>query len=154
VTRSHLPIVAIAFITLALAIPLPGAAQSQDMKDGVAFVTFIQSISAQKGARTCERGIPGYRKEFDDLYTRWSAKHQEQIARGEALFREALSKKDRPRPDNEKLERVETAIAELAQSPRDSSPLTLDNRTLVDCEENLSELEIGLKYPPFGTRDP
>jgi len=124
--------------------------QNEEFEAGLAFVTFIQSISAQKGARMCERGIPGYRQQFDDLYTRWSAKHRERIARGEALFREALSKKDRPHTDRAKLERIGKAIAELAEGPHDSRPITLDHRTLVDCEGNLSELEIGIKYPPFG----
>ena len=67
------------------------------------------------------------------------------IARGERVFRAELSKKDQADTDYAKLQQVEKAIAELAQSPRDTSPLTLDDHTRATCENNLAELDPGLK---------
>jgi hypothetical protein len=60
------------------------------------------------------------------------------------VFREAISTKNRPDTDYAKLEQVEKAIAELAQSPRDTSPITLDDRMRAACEESLVELEASL----------
>ena len=99
---------AVAVIAFGLAIPVPSAAQRRDKAEAYAFLTFLQSIAAQRTARFCERGVPGYRQRFDSLYTRWSDKHREMIARGERVFREAISNKDRPDTDYAKLEQIET----------------------------------------------
>jgi hypothetical protein len=122
----------------------PSAAQRRDKAQEYAFLAFLQSIAAQRTARLCERGVPGYRQRFDSLYIRWSDKYRDMIARGERVFREAISTKNRPDTDYAKLEQVEKAIAELAQSPRDTSPITLDDRMRAACEESLVELEASL----------
>lgn len=89
--------------------------------------------------------MPGYRERFDKVYIRWSDEHRAMIARGERVFRAELSKKDQADTDYAKLQQVEKAIAELAQSPRDTSPLTLDDHTRATCENNLAELDPSLK---------
>ena len=108
---------------------------------------FLQSVAAQRLARLCERGVPGYRQQFDDLYARWSAKHGPSIARGEAAIRAALAKRDQPYTDYAKLEEIEKAVLELKQRPTDTSPLTLDGHRKAVCDENLAELDAGLQSP-------
>jgi len=144
-TRAINRTVAAVLLALALAIPVPGAAQRRDRTEMEALLLFLQSLGAQRAARLCERGVPGYRQRFDDVYTRWSAKHRSRVARGEALFREGASAKDQPYLDHAKIEQIENAIAELAQAPRDTSPLTLDERTRGVCEEVLTDLEAALR---------
>jgi len=133
----------------------PAAAQpapaQNEVEDGFAFVTFVQSISAQKAALTCERGISGYREQFDSLFARWSEKHRDRIARGEAIYREILAN-PRSHTDRARLERIQNAIPEIERQPRNREPMKLDVQTEVACGENLSELETGIKYPPFGRR--
>ncbi len=136
---------ALAVIAGGLAWPEESVAQRRDKTEGYAFVAFLQSIAVQRWARVCERGVPGYRERFDNLYTRWSNEHRAMIARGERVFRDTISKMDQADVDYAKLQRVEKVIAELAQSPRDTSPLTLDDHTRATCENNLAELDAGLK---------
>jgi hypothetical protein len=93
----------------------------------------------------CERGVPGYRGKFDDLHGRWSAKYGTRIARGEAIFRDALQQTGRPATERAKLEQIEKAVADLAQSPTDTSPITLDEHGKALCETILTDLDSGLK---------
>lgn len=138
-------VAALVLVTLVVTLPAPSMAQRRDKTDAQAFLMFLQSVAAQRTARMCERGVPEYRQRFDDLYARWSAKHRGRIAQGESVFREALSKKDQPYTDRSKLEQIEKAIAELAQSPSETSPITLDDHWKAGCEENLAELDAGLQ---------
>jgi hypothetical protein len=134
-----------ALAALVVMLPVPNAAQLHHKTEAQAFLIFLQSVAAQRTARMCERGVPGYRQRFDDLFARWSAKHRDRIARGETVFREALRKKDQPYMDSTKLEQIEKAIAELAQSPRETDPITLDDHWKAVCEETLAELDAGLQ---------
>jgi len=135
-------------VALALTMPAPSAAQRRDRTAAEAFLLFLESVAAQRTARTCERGIPGYRQRFDDVYVRWAVKHRSRIARGEAIFREVAREKDRPYLDHAKVRQIENAIAELAQSPSDTSPTTLDDRSLAVCEAVVADLEAALAPAP------
>lgn len=66
------------------------------------------------------------------------------ITTGERVFRDSIRNKDRPHTDYSKLAHIEKTMAELAQSLRDTSPITLDDRMRRVCEDNLVELEAGL----------
>jgi hypothetical protein len=103
-------LVVVALVTM---LPASSWAQRRDKAVALDFLLFLQSVAAQKTARVCERGVPGYRQQFDDLYARWLAKHGARVARGESSFREALQKKDQPYTDRAKLESIERAMAEL-----------------------------------------
>jgi hypothetical protein len=131
-------------LALALAVSTPSA-EGRDTSEAYDFLIFLQSVAAQRTARMCERGLPAYRQKFDDLYGRWSAKYAARIARGESAFRTAMAKKDDPYTDYAKLEQVEKAMAELAQSPSQTSPITLDEHWKAICEEILTELDKGLQ---------
>jgi hypothetical protein len=122
-----------------------GAPQPSDDNEAQDFLMFLQSVASRRAARTCERGIPGYRQQFDGLFADWSARHRTRIASGEAAFRETMSKRDDPDTDYARLEQVEEALAELAQPPADTSPLTLDDQWKSICREILTELEAGLQ---------
>ena len=135
---------AFALITCGLAGPLPIAAQHRDKAEAYAILVFLQNLEVQLNARWCERGIPGYRERFDGLFARWSEKHRDLVARGERAFRDEIRSADRSDPGYAKLEQIEKAIAALAQRPRDSSPITLDDRMRALCEQNLEDLEAGL----------
>lgn len=144
ITSTH-RVVALIVVALVVALPSSGMAQRRDKAEAQSLLVFLQSVSVQLMARMCERGVPGYRQRFDNLYARWSAKHQARIARGETVFREALAGTDQPSRDRSKLEQIEKAIAELAQSPRETSPLALDDRWKSICEANLAELDAGIQ---------
>ncbi len=136
-----------ALVVLALvvvALPAPIAAQRRDKAEALDFLLFLQSVASQRMARVCARGVPGYRQQFDDLYARWSAKHGARIAHGESIFQAALKKTDQPYTDRAKLEQIDKAVAELKQSPIETSPITLDGPRKELCEENLAELDAGL----------
>jgi hypothetical protein len=127
---------------LALA-PLRSAAQGR-RADARAFVTFLESLAAQRTARMCERGDPGYRQRFDQLYGRWSARHRDGIARGEEVYHETIARKNLSDSELATLEKVETILRELAQSPGDAGPIALDDRMRGVCKIVLDELEAGL----------
>jgi hypothetical protein len=56
-----------------------------------------------------------------------------------------MEKKDQPYLDRATLEQVEKAVAELAQPPRETGPLTLNDQARAVCDRILTELEEGLK---------
>jgi hypothetical protein len=141
------PVGALLLATIVLLHPATGTAQRRDKAEAHAFFVFLQSVTAQRLARLCERGVPGYRQQFDDFYARWSAKHGPLIARGEAQFREAMTKRDQPYTDYAQLAEIDKAVLELRQSPTDTSPITLDGHRKAVCDENLAELEAGLRSP-------
>lgn len=147
--QSHLRLsanqcIVVALIAFGLAIPLPSTVQGRDKAEAYAFLSFLQSVTSQRTATMCERGIPEYRQRFDTLYTRWSEKHRDAIARGEGVFRNAIRTKDRTGTDNAKLEEIENAIAELAQGSGDTSPIKMNAALLAVCKNNLADLEGGL----------
>ena len=141
------PFGALLLATIVLLPPATGTAQRRDTAEAHAFLVFLQSVAAQRLARLCERAVPGYRQQFDDLYVRWSARHGPLIARGEAQFREAMTKQDQPYTDYAQLAEIEKAVVELRQSPTDSSPIALDGHRTAVCDENLAELDAGLRSP-------
>jgi hypothetical protein len=137
---------AVALLVATLLSPAPAAAQGLNKADAQAFQMFRQSLAMRRNARVCEQGIPGYGETFADLHQQWSGKHRAEIARGEALFREALNTKDlkgQPvsiTPDTRK--RIEESLAELAKPPRapDSTPPT--PQTTAACEQLLTFLRL------------
>ena len=139
---------AVAIVALALVIPAPSAAQRRDRTETEAFLIFLQSLATQSIARLCERSVEGYRQRFDDVYARWSARHRTRIARGEAFFREAVNEKDRSSVDPAKVQQIEQEITQLAQPPRDTSPITLNDRMRAECERNLTDLEAARRAQP------
>jgi hypothetical protein len=149
ITVSHQTTIGRVAVTVLLAVvltfPTTTDGQADRKEDSFAFLLYIQSLAAQRTARLCERGEPAYRQKFDDLYARWVAKYGGQVARGEALVRDALARRDQPQADYADLERIEKAAAELRQPPRETSPITLDERGRARCEESLRDLAEGLK---------
>ena len=130
---------AVAAGLLLLALTTPGAAQRRDRAE--ALLLFLESIAAQRTARLCERGIPGYRERVDDVFARWSSRHRSRVERGEAVFHQAAAEKDRPYLDHAKMEQVEKAIAELKEPPRDRSPLAITDGMRTVCEQVIGDLE-------------
>jgi hypothetical protein len=129
--------------TLAVTLAPPGAAQRRDSAEAHAFMLFLQSVVSQHTALMCERGVPGYRQRFDDLYGRWSAKHRAQIARGEKVYRSARANKEAD-TDRARLEQIDKALADLA-GPSAASPIPLDNHGKALCDEILGGLNSGLQ---------
>lgn len=128
-------------LLLLLALATPGVAQRRDRAEAEAFLLFLESVAAQRTARVCERGIPGYRERFDDVFVRWSARHRSRVERGERVFHEAAAEKDRPYLDHAKMEQIERAIAELKEPPRDRSPIEATDGMRTVCEQVLGDLE-------------
>jgi hypothetical protein len=136
---------ALAGVLVALALTSgSGAAQGRSRAEGWAFVTFLTSLAAQRTARTCERGDPGYRQRFDQLYGRWSARHRDGITQGEAAYHALLANKNLSEAELTTLTQIENAMRELAEAPRDTSPITLDDTMRSLCTAILAELEAGL----------
>jgi hypothetical protein len=87
--------VSVVLLVAVLAVPaVPDAAQSLNKADAQDFQMFRNTISVRRNARLCERSVPGYSETFEDLYATWSEKHRGEIARGESLFKQALSVRD------------------------------------------------------------
>ena len=120
--------------------PASAGAQSRTKEDTQALKMFLHGIAMRRNARVCERGVPEYRETFDDLYKTWSERHRAETARGESVFKDALTKKD-PGPDRASLMKVDESLAELAKPPQAANPLTLDARTTAACEKILTHLK-------------
>jgi hypothetical protein len=136
--------VSFALLALAAALPAPAAAQSPELVASD-YLLFQQGVMARQTARTCARGIPGYRQKFDALYRRWSEKHGQRLRRGQAVLQEALARQDDPNIDREQLQQVQRSAAQLSQPPPNPTPLELDERQKARCAATLAELEAGLK---------
>jgi hypothetical protein len=128
-----------------LALPaVPDAAQSLSKADAHAFQMFGHSIAVRRNARVCERSVPEYGEAFGDRYTKWSERHQAEIARGESLFKDALNVKDPkryPYIDRATVTRMEKGLAELAQPPQATGPTPPAAQTAATCERLLTFLE-------------
>jgi len=131
-------------VLLLLALTTPGVAQRRDRAEAEALLLFLESVAAQRTARLCDRGIPGYRGRFDDVFARWSSRHRSRVERGEAVFHQAAAEKDPPYLDHAKMEQIEKAIAELKEPPRDRSPLAITDGMRTVCEHVISDLEAAL----------
>jgi hypothetical protein len=135
---------AFALAALAAALPAPACAQSREpVADD--FLWFQQGVAARQTARTCARGIPGYRQKFDALYRRWSEKHGQRLRRGQNVLREALARQDDPYVDREHLLQVQQSAAQLLQPPPHPTPLELDEVQKQRCAATLAQLEAGLQ---------
>ena len=122
---------------------VPAAAQSLNKADAQDFQMFRNTISVRRNARLCERSVPGYSETFEDVYATWSEKHRGEIARGESLFKQALSVGDPKRYpfiDNVTLSRLETGLAELAQPAQATGSTLPTAQTAVACERLLTFL--------------
>ena len=133
-----------ALLVAVLALPATAdPAQSLNKADARDFEMFRHSIAVRRNARVCERGVPDYGQAFGALYTKWSERHHAEIARGESIFRNALSVKDPkryPYIDRATLTRMEKGLAELAQPPQStgSTPPPAQTGT---CDRLLTFLE-------------
>jgi hypothetical protein len=143
----HFTVRRVSAVLLAAALIIPAGPYAAQRKgdDAYDFSMFLQSVASRRTARTCERGVPGYDKRFDEVYPQWEKKYRDRISRGESLFQEALTQKDRPSTDRAMLEQVEKAVIELAESSRETGPLTLNDQAKSVCDEILAELEEGLE---------
>jgi hypothetical protein len=131
-------------VALVAALPAPAGAQSPELVASD-YLLFQQSVMARQTARTCARGIQGYRQEFDALYRRWSEKHGQRLRRGQTVLREALARQDDPYVDREQLLLVQQSAAQLLQPPPHPTPLELDGPQKARCAATLAELQAGLK---------
>ena len=123
---------------------VPAAAQNLNKADAQDFQMFRNTISVRRNARLCERSVPGYSETFENLYATWSEKHRGEIARGESLFKQALSVRDPKRYpfiDNVTLSRLETGLAELAQPAQATGSTLPAAQTAVACERLLTFLK-------------
>jgi len=136
--------VSVVLLVAVLAVPaVPDAAQSLNKADAQDFQMFRNTISVRRNARLCERSVPGYSETFEDLYATWSEKHRGEIARGESLFKQAVSVRDPKRYpfiDNVTLTRLETGLAELAQPTPTTGPTPPAAQTAVACDRLLTFL--------------
>jgi len=136
--------VSVVLLVAVLAVPaVPDAAQSLNKADAQDFQMFRNTISVRRNARLCERSVPGYSETFEDLYATWSEKHRGEIARGESLFKQALSVRDPKRYpfiDNVTVSRLETSLAELAQPTQTTGPTPPAAQTAMECERLLTFL--------------
>ena len=136
--------VSVVVLVAVLAVPaVPDAAQSLNKADAQDFQMFRNTISVRRNARLCERSVPGYSETFEDLYATWSEKHRGEIARGESLFKQALSVRDPKRYpfiDNVTLSRLETGLAELAQPAQATGSTLPAAQPAVACERLLTFL--------------
>ena len=122
---------------------VPDAAQRLNNAEAQDFQMFRNTIAVRRNARLCERSVPEYGETFGELYAKWSEKHRAEIARGESLFRQALSVRDPrryPYIDNVTLTRLETGLTELAQPPQTAGPTPPAAQTAVACERLLTFL--------------
>ena len=132
------------FLVAILAMPSASDAQDRNEPDARAFKMFLHSISVRRNARVCERGIADYGKTFGNLYDKWTEKHRAEMTRGESLLKEALKTQDLknyPYTNREALVRTDAALAELADSPKTTSPIKLDARTTAACDKVLASLK-------------
>ena len=134
----------VVLLVAVLAVPaVPAAAQNLNKADAQDFQMFRNTISVRRNARLCERSVPGYSETFEDLYATWSEKHRGEIARGESLFKQALSVRDPKRYpfiDNVTVSRLETGLAELAQPAQATGSTLPAAQTAVACERLLTFL--------------
>lgn len=106
--------------------------------DGWAFALYVQSLSAQVLARTCENADPGYLARFTPLYESWMAHHAQQIARGERIYLEAIRNDPNAR-DNPQLAQIEASRQALASpEPLRTAPIPHNAQMLSVCESNLA----------------
>jgi hypothetical protein len=133
-------------VSFALAAALSASASAQTPELVASdFLLFQQGVMARQTARTCARGIPGYRQEFDALYRRWSERHGPRLRRGQSVLREALARQDDPYVDREHLLQVQQSAAQLLQPPPHPTPLRLDEPQKARCASTLAQLEAGLR---------
>jgi hypothetical protein len=109
-------------LTAFVAFPgVPDAAQRLNPTDANDFLMFRHTVAVRRNARMCERHVPDYRQAFAPLYTTWSEKHREEIARGETLFRLALTANDParyPYVDRTLVTTLKAGLDELAKPPQ------------------------------------
>ena len=124
---------------LALAGPGPVEAQRSSRAEAGDFLVFLQSTASRRPrVRARHGGLP---LPLRSLYARWAARYADRIARGEAIFHQALTDKNRAHSERAKREEVERALDELAQSPKPSSPITLNDSMRKTCAGIMRELE-------------
>jgi hypothetical protein len=142
-----LTVLRVSAVLLAAVLVLPtvsNAAGNLNKADAQDFQMFRNTISVRRNARLCERSVPGYSETFENLYATWSDKHRGEIARGESLFKQALSMRDPKRYpfiDNVTLSRLETGLAELAQPAQATGSTLPAAQTAVACERLLTFLK-------------
>jgi hypothetical protein len=138
------PHVSAVLLVTVLSMPAaPAAAQHPTNTERQDFRMFLHTISLRRNARVCGRGMPEFRKRFEDLYAKWSQKHRAEVARGESIFRDALKAKDLkayPYTSRAALKQTEEALDELSQPLPSSGPITPEAHTVNGCERLLTFL--------------
>lgn len=108
--------------------------------DGWAFALYVQSLSAQVLARTCEKADPGYLARFTPLYESWAAHHAQQIARGERFYLETVRNDPNAR-DNPRLAQIEASRQALTSpEPQRTAPIPHNAQMFSVCESNLATI--------------
>lgn len=140
--------VSVVLLTAVLALRVvPVAAQapprltSTDAND---FLMFRHTVAVRHNARLCERHVPDYGQAFGPLYTTWSEKHRDEIARGETLFRLALTANDParyPYVDRTMVSRLKTALDELAKPPKADDKTPPPPQIAATCDKLLTFLK-------------
>lgn len=129
-----------ALLALAVALPAPALAQRRDKAEAWAFVLYLQGVAARNLARSCERGDPAYRAQFEAHYARWAERHREGLAMGEKLFRAAADGSGTQYLNAERMAQARAAVAELDGPPADTGPLELTPRMREACKANIWDL--------------
>jgi hypothetical protein len=123
---------------------VPSGALARDKAMEIALGMFFQSIAAQGTARLCVRGIPGYRRQFDDVFGRWTQTHRDRLVKGEAAFQAEKARGDLEPSYRAKLEQVDKVVAELAKPATSADPISLDAAWREECDRVLNDLKRGL----------
>lgn len=110
--------------------------------DGWAFALYVQSISVQVLARTCEQTDPGYLLRFTPVFKSWAAQYTQQIARGEQLYLEGL-RNDLKGRDDPRLAQIEAGRQLLASPyPQQVGETMPQNAQMLSiCENNLASIK-------------
>ena len=112
--------------------------------DDYAVLAYMRSVAMRTAARTCERGIPGYRSQFDAAYGIWETRNADTLKRGARLFGRAKNQEWQGIPAT-RVEANEVALAEeaLKTPPRDAGPLPLDAEQRASCDRLVLDLSTG-----------
>ncbi len=120
------------------------APPSAHLSDEYSVHAYMNSVAWRTMARTCERGVPGYRVQFDSAYAAFPRKNAEALKRGDRLFHRAMNREWKGIPAT-RVEANEIARAEAAlkRSPDEVGPLELNADQRAGCERMLKDLAAG-----------
>jgi hypothetical protein len=128
-----------------LALPAVAAETAKGPSDDFAVLAYMRSVAWRTSARACERGLPGYRSQFDSAYASWEKKNADTLKRGARLFQRAKNQEWKGIPAT-RVEANEVALAEnvLKKPPEDTSPLPLNAEQRTNCDQLILDLSKGI----------